>query len=256
MKMRPMAARNETPQLTRIGVLQNLDRVLAQFGLDAEAELAELGINGAMLKDGDLLISSATVGLLLEHFATVTGCPDFAVQLAASQDLSLLGAQGLFLQTSATLGEALREVSRYNHLHAQAACWFLREEGEHVSFDFYLNSDEISAEQRRLCVDLALGHACIVVRLLSCGRVKPERVRLHSDRPPSLQHYRRVFGAALEFNADTDSVLLPAGALELALSGSNPSLHEAMRLQLDTVGAAPSRVQEVRTHTAFPTPHR
>lgn len=131
-----------------------------------------------------------------------------------------------------------------------------RGQEQHVSFDFYLNSDEISAEQRRLCVDLALGHACIVVRLLSGGRVKPERVRLHSDRPPSLQHYRRVFGAALEFNADTDSVLLPAGALELAFSGSNPSLHEAMRLQLDTVGAAPSRVQEVRTHTAFPTPHR
>jgi AraC-like DNA-binding protein len=41
-------------------------------------------------------------------------------------------------------------------------------------------------------------------------------------------------------------VLLPAGALELALSGSNPSLHEAMRLQLDTGGAA-SRVQEIRT---------
>lgn len=242
-----MVTQNDTRQLVRIGVLQNLDRVVAQLGLDVEKELATLGFNGAMLKDGDLLISSATVGQLLEHFATVTGHPDFALQLAATQDLSLLGAQGLFMQTSTTLGEALREVSRYNHLHAQPASWILRDEEGYATFDFYLNPDGLSPEQRRLCVELAVAHACIVVRLLSSGQVKPERVRLHCERPDDLQHYRRVFAAPTEFGADTDGVVLPCGALQLPLSGSNPSLHETMRQQFDAEGPPPSRVQEVRT---------
>ena len=110
-----ISAKNVSEQLIRVGALQNLDKVLLEFRLDPEAELAKLGMSTIMLEDGELLMNISTVGALLEHCAEVTDCPDFSLRLAAAQDLSLVGVLGLFLQTASTLGEALQEVCQYNH---------------------------------------------------------------------------------------------------------------------------------------------
>lgn len=246
-----MSAKKTSEQLVRIGALQKLDKVLGQFGLDAEAELANLGMTTRMFQDGELLVHARRLGEVLEHCARVTDCQDFALRLAAAQDLSMTGALALFIQTASTLGEALREICRYQHLHhAQPAIWRLEDLGSAVIFNVFLDAEELSPRQRRLAVDLAVGQGHLAVKKLTEGRVQPTRVSLHSDRPKEVQYYRRFFEAPIEFNAETDGLVLPAGALDVALLHPDPQMHEALRGQISSIAPAgedSSLVQEVRT---------
>jgi len=99
-------------------------------------------------------------------------------------------------------------------------------------------------------VDLAVGQGHLAVKRLTAGRVQPIRVSLHSDRPKEVQYYRRFFEAPIEFNAETDGLVLPAGALDVALLHPDPQMHEALRGQISSIAPAGedfSLVQEVRT---------
>ena len=244
-----MPVKKVSEQLTRIAVLQNLDSVLEEFGLDAGIELGKLNIDVQMLRDGDLLIHLDTVVAILEHCARVTHCPDFSLRLAAAQDVSLLGVLALFIQTSATLGEALQEITQYNHVHhAQAVTWRVKDFGNAVIFNFDLDAAGLSPLQHRLAVDLGLGHALGVIDTLTGGRVRPERVLLRCDHSEEIQSYKRFFHAPIEFNAESDGLLLPAGCLDFPLVHPDSRMHEALRLQISSIeGDESSLVHEVRT---------
>jgi AraC-like DNA-binding protein len=237
--------------LVRIGVLQNLDKVLLQFGLDTEAELAGLDMTTSMLRDGDLLTHASNIGAVLEHCAEVTGCPDFSLRLAAAQDLSLVGVLALFMQTASTLGEALQEVCRYNHVHhAQPVIWRMQDLGNAATFDFSLDVEGSSPLQHMLAVDLSLAQGYRVIKTLTEGRVRLNQVRLRCDRTAEVQNYRRFFQAPIEFNAEADGLVLPAGSLDVPLSHPDAQLHEAVRQQIAPIKAAgedASLVQQVRT---------
>jgi len=223
-------------QLTRIAVLQNLETVLKEFGLNAETELAKLDMNMDMFRDGDLLVDVNTVAAVLDHCSAATAAPDFSLRLAAAQDMSFLGVLALFLQTSSTLGEALQEISQYNHVHhAQAVSWRLEVMGNAVIFNLYLDVKKVTAKQHRLAVDLAMGHAYRVIEALTQNRVRFQRVMLRCDRPAEMHAYRRFFQAPIEFNAEADGLVFPAADLGMALVRPDPQMHESLRGQISSI---------------------
>ena len=237
-------------QLARIAVLQNLETVLEQFGLDAGVELAKLDMDIGMFRDGDLLVHMHTVAAVLEHCASVTHSPDFSLRLAAVQDVSLLGVLALFIQTSDSFGEALQEISLYNHIHlAQGVTWRLEDMGSAVMFNFQLDAEGLSPFQQQLAIDLSLGQAYRVIDALTEGRVRPQRVMLRGDSSLDSRSYRRFFRAAVEFSAEVDGLLLPAGCLQLPLAHPDSKMHEALRQQISAIekgGEDSSLTQEVR----------
>jgi AraC-like DNA-binding protein len=254
-----MSAIKASEQLVRIGVLQNLDQVLQQFGLDAETELAKLDMNTTMFQDGELLMHVSSIAAVLEHCAGVTDCPGFSLRLVAAQDLSLIGVLALFMQTANTLGEALQAICQYNHVHhAQPVIWRLEDLGNAVTFDFSLDAEGLSPLQRRLAVDLVVGQGYRAVKSLSEGHVRLNRVRFRCDNTQEMQDYRSFFQAPVEFNAEADGLVLPAGSLDLPLVHPDVQMHEAVRQQIVPIGATGeevSLVHEVRAimHTLLPT---
>ncbi len=245
-----MSTDNNPAQMVRVGVLQNLDTVLQQFGLNPETELAELDLHRSMIQDGDLLIHVGIVGAVLEHCARVTDCPDFSLRLAEVQDLSMAGALGLFVKTAKTLGEALKAMCQYQHVHhAPPVTWHLEDLGNVVTFDFFLDAPELSPPQRRLVVDLILGHGFRVIKVLSQGRIVLNRVMFRGDRSEDKQSYQRFFQAPIEFNAEADGLILPAGSLDVPLVHPDAQLHEALRQQISPIrahGEGTSLEQEVK----------
>jgi AraC-like DNA-binding protein len=245
-----MSADKKAGQLIRIGALQNLHKVLPEFGLDADMELSRLGMTAAMFQDGELLMDLGSVGAVLEHCAEVTRSSNFPMHLAAAQDLSLVGILALFLQTASTLGEALRELCHYNHLHhAQSVIWSLQELGGAVTFDVFLDTDQLSPLQYRLAVDLALSQGHFAIKTLTQGRVRPSAVRLRRKRMADVQTYKRFFHAPVEFNTEADGFLLPPGCLELPLIHPDAQQHEAVRRQIAPIkneGEGGSRLQDIR----------
>jgi AraC-like DNA-binding protein len=246
-----MSAKSGSEQLVRISVLQNLDKVLVEFGLDPVAELAKLELHPDILHDGDLLVSVRTVAAVLEHCYEVTACLDFSLRLAAAQDLSLAGVLALFLQTASTLREALQELCQYQHVqHAQSVIWRLEDLGSVATFNIFVDAEGLSPLQYRLVVDLGLGQGYCVIKALTQGRVRLNNISLRSDRSDETQNYRRFFHAPIEFNAEADGLVLPIGSLAMPLSNSDAQMHEAVRQQISSIGGGggeASLIHEVRT---------
>jgi hypothetical protein len=68
-----------------------LPRVLADYGLDADAVIREVGYDPALLGDPDNTIDFAAVGRLLIHTAAVTGYPHPGLELGRRSGLGALG---------------------------------------------------------------------------------------------------------------------------------------------------------------------
>ena len=219
-------------QLLRVGVVQRLDMALELFGHDPEAVLEPIGLSRATLGDGDYLVNIGQVASALDHCARITECPTFSLRLAAAQDLSFLGGVGLMMQTASTLGEAIHELSNYVHIHAQPVSWIVEDAGDFTQLSFALDTPSLTATQRRLCVDLALGQCFQVIRTVTQDRAKLDVVRFHYDHPADLSVYRRYFDAPVEFNAEVDGFVLPSAAMDLPASHADTTLHEIVRGQL------------------------
>lgn len=242
-------------KLVRISALQNLDKVLMQFGVDPDAELAKLDMNINMFRNGEHLMHLHNVAAVLEHCVEVTDCPDFSLRLAATQDLALIGILGLLIQTASTLGEALQEICKYQHLHhAQPVIWHLRDLGNAATYDVFIDAQGLSPRQHRLVVDLAMAQAYIGIRKLTEGRVHLSQVRLRCAHTDEMEYYRRFFHAPVEFNAEADGLVFPAASLAIPLVHPNAQLHEAVREQISPINTdtkEASIVQEVRTIIRF-----
>lgn len=245
-----MTIKNAAEQLVRIGALQNLDLVVEQFGLDADAELARLGIDADMFRYGEMLVHIRVFGDVLEHFAHVTKCEDFPFRLASAQDLCMSGALGNLLQTTTTLGDALQEIATFQHLHhAQPVVWRLDQTDNTATFNICLQTQELSPAQRSLTVQLGLAQVFLIVRELTADRVRPIGVMLQSSSRDQLTFYQDFFQAPVEYATKVDGLVFAAGDLDFVLSHPDINLHDTLSQNISSIATEPEEsplAQEVR----------
>lgn len=211
-----------------------------------------------MFSEGDQLVSLKDIARLLEYSVEATGCQRLPFHLAETQDLSYLGTFGLLLQTSATVGDVLREVRDYHHIHIQAATWSLQTTADTASLNFWIDSQDLTPTQRRLIVELGLAQACMLVEAVTSSRALLSKVRLHFDYPAGRQAYRRFFRAPVEYNCETSGLDVPIGLLDRPVAPSDAALHELVRSQLSEQALSDRQqdiAQEVRViiRTLLPT---
>jgi len=212
--------------------VQGIDDALRHFGCNVDSVLSHLGLDRNMFREGDQLVSLGDIARLLEYSVEVTQCDRLPFYLAETQDPSYLGTFGLLLQTSATVGDVLREVRDYHHIHIQAANWTLVATGQVASLNFWVDSQDISALQRRLIVELALAQASVLVAAVTGNRAVLSKVRLHFDYPQGSQAYRRFFRAPVEYNCETSGLDVPMDLLDQPVAPSDAALHELVRSQI------------------------
>lgn len=240
----------ETPRLIRVGALSGIGEVLKRRGIDPNDVLADLGMHPDTLADDDLLMDPTELVTLLERCADVAQLSHFPLEVAATQDSTFLGTLGLLLQTAETIGEALNELSAYHHIHAQTSSWVLTTIEDEAVLEFHLEVPHMSARQRRLGVELALGQCCRGISNLSEAGIYPAHVNVHFSRGKSASHYERFFRSPVEWEAASDSLVYPLSVLDRRLARSNARFHEAIRSQLtrsDGIAESVVLVREVRT---------
>ena len=113
----------------RSGALSGFLSLLASLKGDADALLAEVGLDRAVLADPDRLIAIEQLATLLDNCATRLECADFGLRLASYQGIDMLGVLGRVLLTASTLGAAFNAAQRFMALHNKAEHWRIREEG-------------------------------------------------------------------------------------------------------------------------------
>lgn len=245
-------------RLLRVGSVQGIENALTHFGCDVDAVFAHLELDRNMFSEGDQLVSLQDIGRLLEYGLEATQCPRLSFYLAETQDLSYLGTFGLLLQTAATVGEVLREVRDYHHIHIQAATWTLETTARTASLNFWVDTRDISAAQRRLIVELALAQAFTLIEAVTGNRAQLTKARLHFEYPAGRQAYRRFFRAPVEYNAESSGLDFPISLLDQPVAPSDAALHELILTQLSEHALSDRQqdiAQEVRViiRTLLPT---
>jgi AraC-like DNA-binding protein len=225
-----MVRQGESGFLVRLGALDGLDQTLGELGVDAEALLAEHGLTLSTLAQQDQLVSIELAAALLEHSALVSGRPDFSLELAARQDVNLLGAVGLLLQTADTVREALLDISGYlRTTHVSHIYWTLVNRGDFDAFEVSAELPTLSSLQLRMVFELAIAQSFRIMRSVTGGRLEIAGVSFRHKDQEALPQLRRFFGVPVHAGGDFDGLVFEKGAIDLPISAADAQLHESVR---------------------------
>ena len=199
----------------RSGALSGFLSLLASLKGDADALLAEVGLDRAVLADPDRLIAIEQLATLLDNCATRLECADFGLRLASYQGIDMLGVLGRVLLTASTLGAAFNAAQRFMALHNKAEHWRIREEGGLVCLHriehFY------AIDNPRQYREMALGACYRLVHAFAGESVRAQRVEFVHQPLAPLSRYRQFFGCEVLFNQEFDRLVFDPSVLQRPL---------------------------------------
>src|SRR3954468_7896608 len=100
-----------------LGVAQELHGLLQDLGTDADALIAEAGLDRRLFVSARNLLSMPVLGNFLHLCAERTNCPHLGLLVGQQATLASLRLVGSLMRASETLGDALRALEA--HLKAQ-----------------------------------------------------------------------------------------------------------------------------------------
>ena len=199
----------------RSGALSGFLSLLASLKGDADALLAEVDLDRAVLADPDRLIAIEQLATLLDNCATRLECADFGLRLASYQGIDMLGVLGRVLLTASTLGAAFNAAQRFMALHNKAEHWRIREEGGLVCLHriehFY------AIDNPRQYREMALGACYRLVHAFAGESVRAQRVEFVHQPLAPLSRYRQFFGCEVLFNQEFDRLVFDPSVLQRPL---------------------------------------
>jgi AraC-like DNA-binding protein len=164
------------------------------------------------------------VSTLLGLCARELGISDFALRLAARQDLDILGPVAVVARNADTIGAALRGVTEFAHVYSPAVAARLHSGRIEASceIDILLNP----LPSRAHVVELALGVALAAVKTLAGPDFHPLRVTFQHQRISELNVYTSYFGCTVKFGAERNLLVFPRGLLRRRLSRVDPLAYD------------------------------
>lgn len=220
----------ESHYFVRLGALVGIDKALIALGVDPEPILAAHDLSSSVLSEGDKLVTVEQAAALLEHAALEAQCPHFAIELAARQDETLLGAMGLLVQTANTVREALQDVERYvQTTHVSHIRWRLVQRGQFDVFEVTAELPTITARQHRMVMELAVAQCYRIMRSVGGSRLDIACVCFRHGDESSVPLLRRFLDAPVQVAAEFDGLLFGSGAIDLAIAHADSHTHESVR---------------------------
>lgn len=218
----------------------------AQRGADRAALCRAAALYTAQLADPDSRVPLAAMQRLWPLVVAATADPHFDLHLAEHIHPASLGVLACVLLHSPTLGDALRQLCRYQDLACSGTRTSLRPCGASVELVVEIASPAIVHPHFVLNSELAV--YLHTLRLLSGQPLAPEAVRLAYPTPADSREHRRVFAPApVQFGTPDSALRLLATGLALPLPTANPALLEphaaALLTRLHQPLALPNRVR-------------
>lgn len=225
-----MGSKDQQRPLARVGAISGIDRALTELGVDPAPLLSAHGLTPELLAEGDRLMAFSQAASLLEQAARETGCRHFAAELAVRQDVNLLGAIGLLVQTAETVRGALQDVEQYlRTTHVSHIQWILLHRDGFDSFEMSVDIPSLTTEQARLVIELAVTQCYQIMRSISGGGLNFSAVCFRQGGDGDLKELRRFFQAPVQVSAEFDGLLFPAGAIDQRIDRADMPVHESVR---------------------------
>jgi len=192
--------------------------ILKDYGHDAESIFLEEGINREMILMPGVRITHARVDSIWSKVSELIDDPCFGLHGAKFWHPSHFNALGYAWLASETLREALIRAARYIHIIGEDRETGLEDtaEGLTVTLSHSLKLPAL--------MDLSLSILMSVCRLNYGEYLNPVKVNFIHSKPACAREYYSYFKAPVKFNADIDSLILPADAVDKRLPTGNPQL--------------------------------
>lgn len=204
-----------------------LPQLVEQLGGDIDQLLRRFQIDPRALEDDEARVPLRSLVDILECAANELGCPDLGLRMAEYQDLQVLGPVALIARNSATVGQALEEVSRFIGYHSPGIDVQL-ERADRDAPRLVIEIRLPGPARRRQMQELALGVGYNTMKLLCGSQFGARSVLLTGagSLPPA--RYRRYFKTAAYFSQECNALVLSEEQLEMRVQQQDPQLHRVL----------------------------
>ena len=229
--------------------LLGFDEFATSQGLDPHTLLAEVGLPDDAL---DGLISGVQFTALLELCAKRSENPLFGLQFGLHQGSQALGSLLYVIQGARTVGEALKALTHYFHVHSSGAELHLERQGGSTRLSYDVTDGD--AASVRQTVELAMGISAQLMDSLLGHPWKPSGLLLRHPAGAEPGAYRRLLGVTPRFDSPVNAWGFDDSLLETPLSATDDRFQQLARRHLDelariTLQELPSYVQKLlRSH--------
>src|SRR4051812_27145881 len=133
---RARASGSATEWTQRVGGYAGLPMLIRQLGADPDTLLASVGLASDAFDDENGRVPYAALGRLLLVAAESTACTHLGLLAGRMWRLSELGVLGTLAHNSATIGDAVRALTRHQHLDSEGGVLYLSTLGEMVEIGY------------------------------------------------------------------------------------------------------------------------
>lgn len=233
--------------LIRGTALLGYPELVAEIGGDPAALLSAAGIPLSSVGDHEAFVGYLAAVTAIESAARVTSTPDFGRRLALRQGVEILGPVGAAARTAPTVAAAFDSIAQYLAFYSPAitATVDATEDDRYSRMELHITLGRLP--DHRQSMELSLGVALRVFRLLIGPDFQPVTVHIpHHPMTPAAE-YRRYFGGRTRFAEPIAGFTFRSTDLARRVSADS-DIHNAVRAYLDTVAppGMPDTTETVR----------
>jgi len=222
--------------------------LVTELGADADLLLRAAGVPVAHVGNPEAYLGYRNVITAVESAAKVTGTRDFGRLLARRQGIEILGPVGAAARTARTVAAALAAVSQYLVVYSPAIAITLGavDDERYTRMEVGILLDDLP--DHRQTIELSLGVALRIFRLLAGPDFHPVTVHLPHDPLTSRREYVRYFGGRPRFAEPFAGFTVRSADMARPVFADG-GVHAAVRAYLDTVAppGAQGTVETVRS---------
>lgn len=218
--------------LIRSSLLSEFGSLVTDLGGPLDEILESAGLSREQIEQPTLLIPFDKQIRLLQAAAQRCDCEEFALELAARQNMAIFGALSLLVIQANTVQQGLNLFGRYLHYSVQAVELDIRLDRDLAYFS--VNSPYGPALASDQFWDHSIALACSVMRLVCGQQWAPRAVYLRRPEPPDADAYSRYFRAPVAFGSDVGSMVFPQETLQRPISLSINAVPQQLQQYLRT----------------------
>ncbi|MCY1412509.1 HTH-type transcriptional regulator VirS [compost metagenome] len=213
--------------LIRTTSFTGFPELVSQLGGDPAALLRRFRIDPRALQEEDARVPLRSLVAVLECAAQELDCPDFGLRMAEYQDLSVLGPVALIARSSATVGQALEEISRFIGYHSPGVDVQLDRSEPHAP-QLVVEIRLPGLLQRRQMEELAMGVSHNTMKLLCGSQFSAQSLLLSGISPLPPARYRRYFKTTVYTGQARNALVLRDDHLSQRIEQQDPQLHRVL----------------------------
>ena len=226
-----------------------LSDFILQKGADVDRIFGISGINPELLLSPTLSLQLTNYCEVLEQSAKLSHCDNFGLHYGQQFHPKALGLIGYIGLCSASLEDALKNMTSHFNLHQKNTLCRMVEVNDAYRFDYQVQHGAILS--RRQDAELTLGMFMNVIREVLGTHYSPREIHFEHPRPEFWQEHSKLFNASVFFDQPFNSILIAKSDLKTAMPQSDPLL---LTMMLDTLkilntqSQSQSLTNQVRAH--------